>query len=40
MANNRTFLLTFISIAQAMVDAHINSETKGGELLRILNVSS
>ena len=40
MANSLALLLDFYSIAQAIVVAHINSETKAGALLRILNVSS
>ena len=40
IAKSLTLLLDFFSIAQAIVVAHINSETKAGALLRILNVSS
>jgi len=40
IAKSLTLLLYFFSIAQAIVVSHINSETKAGALLRILNVSS
>jgi len=40
LAKSLTMLLDFFSIAQAIVVAQINSETKAGALLRILNVSS
>ena len=40
IAKSLALLLDFFSIAQAIVVAHINSETKAGALLRILNVSS
>jgi len=40
IAKSLALLLDFFSIAQAIVVAHINSETKAGALLRIFNVSS
>ena len=40
MAKSLALLLYFFSIAQAIVADHINSETKAGALLRILNVAS
>jgi len=40
IAYSLTLLLDFFSIAQAIVVAHINSETKAGALLRMRNVSS